>query len=413
MSEQGTDTVKDRPFDRLWIVYMTTLLSSIFLSQKMFDKAFPDESQYVYIIIAWLVTLLVVYLIGRKISVKIIQIILVVCAALASIVWLNYTAALPALDLQTSQCQTWDCHLLQELAAGTMSDTWAIGSIGLTILILTQFTIMPPLLMVFYRSQHQAEKYTFDAGSLFWMAGLLIVTGVLEIYLPSYIAMLFVTGIQIFSFLLCIFHPSIRKSDSPTNEKSRFVPFNFWVFLQNLLALAAVTVFVFMFTETRYYIFERTWQMGIGVLLFYLWMRLITSHFAKSIPEQIWWLDVFFFTALVMGTAMGWNYYFSESSLRTDSGISPIISGILYAYFSVRLNLYLRHPNPVPSRSIPVFFLKRPLGDWFILNLMLLIVYIGAMVEIRPQDNEAFITFIPGLIIAILGWILVLLRKSK
>ena len=108
-------------FNRLWMLFMTLFLCSVRFEQKLFDHAFESAISYVYIILVWLGVLLLMYSIGKNLSTQTIHIILTICAILVSLVWLYYAAALPSSDLLESDCKNWDCHLMLQLATGSIS----------------------------------------------------------------------------------------------------------------------------------------------------------------------------------------------------------------------------------------------------------------------------------------------------
>jgi hypothetical protein len=408
----------ERQFDRLWMLYMTIFLCSLHFEQKFFDRAFPNALDYALVILVWIGAIMLLYAGCKNLSSQIIQIVLTVCAILGSLVWLHYAAALPSTDMNETTCKTWDCHLLQQLAAGSMTDTWATGWFGQTLIILGQFTIMPALFMVLIQRYKGSGSHlvneSYDALPLMGISFLLI--GLCEVFFPSFVAM-FIVSIVNFIFALCISQLPILNQNSEEQlvdsspASPQYVQFNWVNFLQNLLMLAGIVVFVVSFIEINSYIFERFWEMAIGVGLIYLWNRIVLPKITRSDKDRIWWQDFFFYTCLVVTMAMGWHFYNSNSDLITKSGISPIVAGLFFGYFSIWLNQYLKNPNPAVSSAISIKFLKKPIGDLFLLNLMILLVFIGSLFEINPRSTGVFITFLPGLIVAIIGWVLVISKK--
>lgn len=404
--------------DQLWMFFMTLFLCSLYFEQKLFDKAFKSTNSYVFIVVGWFLVLYLMYSFGKKISSQTIRNILTICSISVSLVWLYYAAALPSLDFSEAKCTTWDCHLLQQLAMGSMVDSWATSTFGQSIMILCQFTIIPTLLMILIQRNliHERNQMNNSGSALLILGVGLLLIGLFEVFLPSFVTMICISLLNfIFAMMLSQF-PIISKNHNGTKfdqviTNGSYIQLNFLYFIQNLFMLAGIVVFVFSFVNVDSYIFERLWEMSIGVFFIYLWNRKVLPHFSKDINQQRWWQDFFFYTSLVVTMAMGWNFYNSNSELVTNSGISPIISGLFYGYFSIWLNDYLKNPNPNLSRSISLKLFKKPVGDLFLLNMIIMLIFVGTLFEINPRSNDGFITFLPGLIVAIIGWLIVISRK--
>ena len=457
-----------------WAIYFVLMICVVYLTRKLFKSVFPDETMYIPLLVA-IIAIWIVILVGFKYfksSSNIIGSILLVSTLFLAIYWLFFSAALPAIDLNSSSCVTWDCFLLQELEAGKMLDSWVNSQIGLASMVIIQFSVLPSFLFMLSAQNHliansgpnRSETYIDSAQPnifagisiwvLFGMALLCILIGVVEVLLPNFAAVVFISllyfGLSSLIFVISSRShiPSLQSVKALSDQSERTaqsekmeqlpekvkaeVPekdsenksqaeslsqkgfrFHIGSALVNLLMLTAFTIFVFTFVDVRDYPLERLWQIGLGIILFLLIYIGLIVKMPRDSNDLIRRINLSFFAVIIIASIQGTHFYFSSSSLVSDTGLSPVLSGVLLACFSIRMMLFsMIGVGSKQQRGIPIKHVDSTLLSLLILNICLFLIFVGSLFEIYPRDRDAFIVFLPAVLLGIIGLLITLLKRK-
>lgn len=411
----------------IWCLYFILMSCTVILTRGVFKKAFPSESSYVFaglaILGSWLLSLI---LFNRfRASKSVIGSVLVLGSTFLAIYWFFFAAILPAADINIESCATWDCVLMQELESGAMLDSWVIAPIGIILLLIFQFSLIPSFLFMLTRllsgsstnlSQQEPTNHPVSISSLLVMALLSIAIGGIEEYFPNYVAVSFIVLLCIvFSLLISVLITRLPpQSSEPPTQQTESVSYrmNLSSFLLNLFFLAGFIIFVFSFADIKGYPLERFGQFGLGILLFVLVYVGIISKYSQSYKDLIAWLNKSFFGVLLVVSIQVAHFYFSRSALVLDTGLSPVLSGFLLACFSIRIMIFAWQPESTETRGIPLQKIPSNLASLLILNVILGLVFVVSLFQIFPRDRDAFVTFLPGIAIGLIGLLLSAIKRS-
>ncbi len=414
----------------IWGLYFILMACVVILIKGVFKKVFPGESMYIPAVLVMLGSWILSLIIFKRFSASksIVGSILTVCLIFLSIYWVFFAAALPETDLNIHACSTWDCVLLQELESGAMLDSWVTTPIGLMMMVITQFSLVPSLLFMITRLTNITTSQNDPKGtdtpesprpvslySLLAMALASFLIGGIEVYLPNFVAVSSVAGLYlllslvVFAVLVRIPSALPEQSNQQTqNSAFQINPLNMFVYL---LFLAGFIIFVFSFADIKGYPLQRIWQFGVGILLFVVFFIVMISKDSQTYHQLIVWLNKAFFFVLLIASIQATHFYFSRSVLVLEAGLSPVISGFLLACFSIRMMLFVNNSGPVEKKGIALKKIPSANASLFILNLILALIFVVSLFEIFPRDRDAFITFLPGIAIGLIGFLLSMVKR--
>jgi hypothetical protein len=416
----------------IWGLYFILMSCSVILTRGVFKKAFPSETMYILPGIIILGSWILVLILFKRIdtSKSVLGNILVVSSTFLAIYWFFFAQALPASDLNIQGCTTWDCVLLQELESGKMIDSWVTTPMGIILLIIFQFSFIPSLLFMLTRlfsksfaseSKESQESLSnnnqpVSIYSLLVMALLSIAIGGIEVYLPNYVAvstiMVLYLLFSLLIFLLIYRYPPQTPDQSTQQKEIAFLRINPLSGLLDLFFLAGFVVFVFSFADIKAYPLERLWQFGVGILLFLFIYTGIILKYSQTHKDLIAWINRTFFGVLTIVSIQGTHFYFSQSTLVLDTGLSSVLSGFLLGCFSIRMILFTWKTESTETKGIIIKKVPSEFASLVILNVIFGLIFVGSLFQIFPRDREAFIAFLPGIAIGLIGLVLSVIKRN-
>jgi hypothetical protein len=194
--------------------------------------------------------------------------------------------------------------------------------------------------------------------------------------------------------------------------------FDFFRVFLNIIMIVAIAMFGFSMINNDYMVFDNFLPFGIGLGIFIILGTVLYRYRPKSdqntLISTLLLLEIVVFCVLLGVTALGWNFFYSDSELNTISGMSAIIVGFMYGYLSIRIILALNGFVLPPLHSIPIFRrIPRILMDMLILGLVIILLFGIGVTDINPKNHTSFLPYVPGFFLALIGFIIASYRFLK
>ena len=402
-----------------WAFYLALFIITWYSERVLFGQAIDNTTKYLILGISWFILEILIIKFGKKCSLKMITFILFACGSILALIWLGTALQLPATD-PNSVCNSsspWVCVVRNP---GQYCSSWICQFPGQLIILLILLGIIPPFL-VFWQQRVGTAPITLNemiVGLLIIMI-LLIGTGLAHYYL--YYLSFYCTAAFWLGFAWFIYRDFIHiKEDSNVNEpvkESTLVKIDLIMGLEMLILIAATAVFGISSISLNEILFQSLIEFGCGIAILsailYTVARIFRSDELGRV-RAVQLLELFVFGALIAALANGWYYTNAGIILNSDAGISPIITGLVFGYISIRI---LLHVDAVPITRfrlvLPIPRITSQSMRIFSMNLALILLFILGMISIQLYYSYAVYIYLGSLLLVIFGLVLSIARMIK
>jgi len=402
-------------FQIVWATLIALITILIFFEKVVFDRQFRDFEDYLAIIIPALVLFLAIMLLGQRLPLKILNFLIFIINITLSLTWLFIANCMP----------------LEEIEDGCMCDV--CGMNGQMILILLTAVVLPELVAIWSSrlsvsvlkvkpidekdDERETNKIPISHTLLF--AGLiLIITGFISYfgyYFTPYIAVLLPIIMDI--CIIIVYrknYSSIAKEDAPQPDRSsvsNVVRIDLWRLIRDLGILTLIGIFSFSTLDHNSFQFYLLFEFGVGFVLVWTTIQVIKRMIDIELLQITRRLEIFLLIlALIAISSVTWLLFIGDSSeigRLMPSALPPIICGIIYTYFWLKVQLIaIDKPFPKSKISIPLPKITQKSTNLFSIWLQLLLLFVVAIIQISLDGTDSILVF--EISIAITGLLMIL-----